>query len=204
MTVLTISQVASLMVQAGFPSSAVPQGIGVAMAESGLRSDAVSPPNSNGTVDWGLWQINSVHGKDPARLMDPAYNTQAAFEIWSAAGHSWHPWSTFNNGSAHVVNASFNPLGGLPQWLTGIQPGVPTPLDMLGSAGSGILNSTGLAGLGKGTGVVIGTLTSVSFWKRAGLLLFGFLVLVIGFIVLASGSKPARTIAKTVTKGAVL
>ena len=207
MTVLSLGQVAAFMQQAGFPTSAIPQGLGVATAESGLRTDAVSPPNSNGTVDRGLWQINSVHGKDPARLMDPAYNTQVAFELWRSAGNSWRPWSTFNNGTAHVVNTSyainpaFNPLGGLPSWLTGQVPGGPVPLDILGK---GIANSTGLASLGKGVGVVIGTITSVSFWKRAGVLFVGWIVLLVGFVVLVSGSKPAKMVTKAVAKGAVL
>ena len=208
MTVLSLGQVAAFMQQAGVPATAIPQGLGVATAESGLRTDAVSPPNSNGTVDRGLWQINSVHGKDPARLMDPAYNTQVAFELWSSAGNSWRPWSTFNNGSAHVVNTAYapalNPLGGLPQWLTGIVPGGPIPLDILGRAGGGIVNSTGLANLGKGVGVVVGTLTSVSFWKRAAILWLGWMTLVIGFVVLVSGSKPAKMVTKAVAKGAVL
>ena len=199
MTVLSLGQVATLMQQAGFPTSAIPQGLGVATAESGLRSDAVSRPNSNGTVDRGLWQINSVHGKDPARLMDPAYNTQVAFELWRSAGNSWRPWSTFNNGSAHVVNASSVTNAGFnPWWLV-------SPFSA-GAAGVGgdIAKSTGLASLGQGAGVVIGTLTSVAFWKRAGILFVGWIVLLVGFVVLVSGSKPAKMVTKAVAKGAVL
>ena len=197
MTVLSLGQVATLMQQAGFPTSAIPQGLGVATAESGLRSDAVSKPNSNGTVDRGLWQINSVHGKDPARLMDPAYNTQVAFELWRSAGNSWRPWSTFNNGTAHVVNAS-NAVGFNPWWLV-------SPFGA-GAAGVGgdIAKSTGLASLGQAAGVVIGTVTSVAFWKRAGALFAGFIILIVGFVILASGNKTVKTIAKTAAKGAVL
>ena len=199
MTVLSLGQVAAFMQQAGFPTSAIPQGLGVATAESGLRTDAVSPPNSNGTVDRGLWQINSVHGKDPARLMDPAYNTQVAFELWRSAGNSWRPWSTFNNGTAHVVNTSYAPATGFnPWWLV-------SPFGA-GAAGVGgdIAKSAGLANLGKGIGVVIGTVTSVAFWKRAGVLFVGWLVLLVGFVVLVSGSKPAKMVTKAVAKGAVL
>ena len=201
MTVLSIGQVAAFMQQAGFPTSAIPQGLGVAMAESGLRTDAVSPPNSNGTVDRGLWQINSVHGKDPVRLMDPAYNTQVAFELYRSAGNSWRPWSTFNNGTAHVVNTSYAPAtnaGFNPWWLV-------SPFSA-GAAGVGgdIAKSTGLASLAQGAGVVIGTVTSVAFWKRAGILFVGWIVLLVGFVVLVSGSKPARMVTKAVEKGAVL
>ena len=64
--------------------------------------------------------------------------------------------------------------------------------------------STGLASLGQAAGVVIGTITSVAFWKRAGALFAGFIILIVGFVILASGNKTVKTIAKTAAKGAVL
>lgn len=214
MTVLSLGQVAAFMQQAGFPATAIPQGLGVATAESGLRTDAVSPPNSNGTVDRGLWQINSVHGKDPARLMDPAYNTQVAFELWRSAGNSWRPWSTFNNGSAHVVNTSYaNAAAPGLLFDPRFPPDAVMPNGKMNGHGSpfgldpalpGVTSLTGFSKLLPSLGGIVGTLTSVSFWKRAGVLIVGWMTLVIGFVVLVSGSKPAKMVTKAVAKGAVL
>lgn len=86
----------------GAAGQAVPQtewvtGAAIAKAESGLCSDATND-NTNGSTDYGLFQINSIHpydDADPARLFDPSYNTVAAVEIYTDSG-SWQPWSTFN------------------------------------------------------------------------------------------------------------
>lgn len=74
--------------------------IAVAKAESGLQETALNI-NSNGTIDAGVFQINSVHWKKPAchpKLLFDAYkNVDCAYEIWRMQG--WKPWVTYNNGS---------------------------------------------------------------------------------------------------------
>jgi hypothetical protein len=65
----------------------------IAMAESGGRSDAVGH-NPNGTVDRGLWQVNSIHGA--GSTLDPADNARAAVAI-SRNGTNFTPWVTFTH-----------------------------------------------------------------------------------------------------------
>jgi len=59
--------------------------IAVALAESNGNPDAIDH-DGNGTVDRGLWQINSVHTQfSPACDYDPLCAAKAAFSI-SAGG----------------------------------------------------------------------------------------------------------------------
>lgn len=53
------------------------------------------PLNHNGTVDYGLFAINSVHGYNPQKLKsDPLYNAKAAVAIYKQQGLK--AWSTYN------------------------------------------------------------------------------------------------------------
>ena len=70
----------------------------VALAESHGQVNARNN-NTDGSIDRGLWQINSVHKQyDIHRLDDPVYNARAAYAL-SLGGNVWTPWSAFNNGS---------------------------------------------------------------------------------------------------------
>lgn len=93
------ASLADLWKGAGGSRNLAPIMAAIAMAESGGRVDAVGGPNSNGTYDYGLWQINSVHSQfDKARLIsDPQYNAQAAVAIEKSQGLG--AWSTYNSGA---------------------------------------------------------------------------------------------------------
>jgi soluble lytic murein transglycosylase-like protein len=71
------------------------------MAESTGNPEATGY-NTNGTVDRGLMQVNSIHadlvGGDLARLYDPATNIKIAYSL-SKGGQDWTPWSVYNNGN---------------------------------------------------------------------------------------------------------
>jgi hypothetical protein len=67
----------------------------VARAESGGRQYATDN-DSNGTVDRGYWQINSVHGA--LSTYDPAGNARAAVQL-SSDGADWSPWVTYQTGA---------------------------------------------------------------------------------------------------------
>ncbi|MDQ8046838.1 MAG: transglycosylase SLT domain-containing protein, partial [Patulibacter sp.] len=83
---------------AGFTGAALKLATAIAGAESGWRPGATNQ-NTNGTVDRGLWQINSIHRQyDAQRLFDPGYNARAAWAI-SGHGSNWHPWVTYNTGA---------------------------------------------------------------------------------------------------------
>jgi len=98
MPTLSAAQVAALVKQAGFPAGDHVIMVAIARAESGFRTDAVSPTNTNGTVDRGLFQLNSVHGYDPSRLVsDATYNTQCAKAIYDRQG--LRAWTTYTTGA---------------------------------------------------------------------------------------------------------
>jgi hypothetical protein len=83
----------------GLSSTPLVTSVAIAKAESGWRTGIVSPRNSNGTYDRGMWQINDVHRLDHAKLVkDVDYNARAMRSI-SKGGKSWSPWSTFKNGA---------------------------------------------------------------------------------------------------------
>lgn len=99
---LTDSQIAAYGVMAGFPSAVIPVVVAIALAESG-GDPAASHVNSNGSVDSGLMQINSVHRStypiDYPLRYNPINNMRMAKGIYSAAGNSFNPWSTFKSGA---------------------------------------------------------------------------------------------------------
>lgn len=92
----TFQQLKDLWIQAGGSPTFADMAAAVAMAESGGRDDAVNTSNNDGSIDRGLWQINSVHGKQST--FDPIGNARAAVGI-SSGGSNWRPWCvTYTNG----------------------------------------------------------------------------------------------------------
>jgi uncharacterized membrane protein YuzA (DUF378 family) len=67
----------------------------VALAESSGRVNA-SNRNSDGSIDRGLWQINSVHGA--LSTFAPGGNVDAAIKI-SSNGTNWNPWTVYRTGA---------------------------------------------------------------------------------------------------------
>ena len=57
--------------------------------------------NTNGTLDWGYFQINTVHLKRPGLnlrdLLDCKANIDFAFQLYKERG--FEPWSTFTSGA---------------------------------------------------------------------------------------------------------
>jgi hypothetical protein len=66
----------------------------IAMAESG-GNPGISHRNSDGSIDRGLWQINSTHGA--LSTFDRLGNAKAAVSI-SGNGRNWNPWTVFKTG----------------------------------------------------------------------------------------------------------
>ena len=85
------------LVEQYFPQSEVINALRIMSAENGSGDPTrLSKPNRNGTVDHGLFQINTVHKNrvdgDLSRLQDANTNVKIAYDIWSESG--WKPWST--------------------------------------------------------------------------------------------------------------
>ena len=57
--------------------------------------------NTDGTLDWGYFQINTVHLKRPGLnlrdLLDCKANIDFAYQLY-VEKHGFTPWSTYNNG----------------------------------------------------------------------------------------------------------
>lgn len=97
MPVLNRNQVLAICYAQGFRGKNLALAVAIAQGESGFRTDATNS-NNNGSIDRGLFQINSVHSQyNSTRLFDPVYNTNAAWNI-SSNGTNWNPWVAYTNG----------------------------------------------------------------------------------------------------------
>jgi hypothetical protein len=95
---LSVAQIGTVAAAAGFSGSGLVMAIAVALAESGGNPKATNL-DSNGTVDRGVWQINSVHAEYSAACdYDPSCAAGAAFSI-SADGTNWGAWVTYQHGA---------------------------------------------------------------------------------------------------------
>lgn len=94
--------------KAGFRDDDLVTAVAVSLAESGGNPGINNAGmNSNGTVDYGLWQINSVHGPDLGEIYDPYVNAEWAFKVFTGRNRTWAPWSAYNNGAyaRHMTTA---------------------------------------------------------------------------------------------------
>jgi hypothetical protein len=98
---MTISEISSVASNAGFEGQDLVTAVAIALAESGGNPQAWGDAGI-GEGSFGLWQISSKYhpeyGPDFTALYDPQTNANAAFAIYSAAGNSFLPWSTFKLG----------------------------------------------------------------------------------------------------------
>ncbi len=95
---LTVAQIGTVAAAAGFSGSGLVMAIAVALAESGGNPTATNL-DSNGTVDRGVWQINSVHAEYFASCdYKPSCAASAAFSI-SAGGTNLGAWVTYQHGA---------------------------------------------------------------------------------------------------------
>lgn len=78
---------------AGFSGESLVTAVAVALAESSCRPDATNV-NTNGSIDEGLWQINTIHGYPRSCTFDPQCNANAAYQI-SSGGSNFYPWCTY-------------------------------------------------------------------------------------------------------------
>ena len=63
----------------------------IAMCESSMNPLAVNDKNTNGSIDCGLFQINSIHGYDCEELKDVEFNVKVAKKLYDKSG--WRPWA---------------------------------------------------------------------------------------------------------------
>ena len=93
---VTEREAATLIRQAGFPAASVGKMLCTIKYESAFYERA-SNHNSNGSFDYGLFQVNSIHMHDAgcprtsAGLYDAAANTKCALRIYESQGiNAWY------------------------------------------------------------------------------------------------------------------
>ena len=93
---LSTTEVAQLLRDAGFPENTVGPMVCTAKYESSFYERA-SHKNGNGTTDYGLFQINSIHLRDAgcpstsSALYDAATNARCAYRVWRSQGiNAWY------------------------------------------------------------------------------------------------------------------
>jgi len=207
---LGFGQLRALARQAGFSDNESAIAASIALAESGGVQNATNH-NTNGSTDYGLWQINSVHSQyDASRLMsDPVYNARAAFEIYKAANNHFTPWSAYNSNA----NRKFLPQGGLlgsavRGWFGAgdatasaiknnpVTDAAGSAAKSVGDAAAALPNS--VTALNNTVGQIGGKLFNLDFWKRAGIVLIGAVLVMLGFIFVIGSNSTAQGIAKKV------
>lgn len=117
------AQLEQIWINNGGSAATAPIAAAIATAESGGGAGSYDD-DSNGSVDRGLWQINSVHGAEST--FDVNANAQAAVAI-SNNGTNWKPWTTFTSGA----------------YLRYLQQGVPPASAGVPAGGSGPSSGSG-------------------------------------------------------------
>jgi Lysozyme like domain len=138
---LTVARAAKA---AGFNGGDLLTAVAVSWAESGWDQNAVNTSNRNGSTDYGLWQINTIH-KFPelgnGQWRDPAVNARLAKDVHARQG--WDAWSVHS--PSNPVGYARYPSGrgiSVP-FVTAVDPSAvvdgiaETPGDVLESAGEG-------------------------------------------------------------------
>ncbi len=141
-TSFSAAQLEQLWIQNGGNPAAAKTAAAVALAESRGIPTATNT-NSNGSIDRGLWQINSVHGAQSTT--DVIANVKAAIAI-SNNGANWSPWTTFKTGAYKTFLGqvpTLNTLGGTDP--TGAA---------LGSAFAGVPGLGAVGAIGQGAGAL--------------------------------------------------
>lgn len=207
---------ANAAARAGFAGDDVMIAVAVALAESGGRADVVSV-----TGDYGPWQINNPAHPElfgANAWWDLGTNAAMARKVFTQAGNTWRPWSTYNSGkwqlykgrgAAALIGMTLGPniIPGDPLGSIGATVG-----DGLSNAGQVATDATGaITQLGNAVKSIAGALfkaaawtSSPDNWMRVGQVIVGG-GLVIGALVVVTRPvtmKAAGLAAQVVTGGA--
>ena len=196
MTTLTIGQTYNLLRSAGFTPAQAVDMTGIAIAESGLRTDAIGDvglETSTYGPSVGLFQIRTVKAQNgtggqrdqSALLASPKFQAQMAYEI-SNGGKNFSPWSTWLHGSAQAqlgkVYAALGVSNGSQLPGSVAAPGVPDGSSSSGgaTASNAGLISTPLGWLGDLLGVSGVEQSAVKVVLFGGVLIGGVALFVLG------------------------
>jgi hypothetical protein len=177
----TYAQLKALWIQNGGNPAAADVAAAVALAESGGNPDA-SNTNTNGSIDRGLWQINSVHGAQST--FDVTGNVKSAISI-SGNGANWSPWVTYQTGA---YKKFMSPTTAAATNTTTSTPSASTASFIPGLSVSNIVQDGIKAFLG-----MFGLSDLKDMLERAGLIILGFALVILGIKLLGQEER-ARTV----------
>lgn len=98
MATITVGQAIQYARNAGFSGNGLVTIVAIAWAESGLNTTAINY-DSNGTQDWGILQINSIHKISQSQANNPTFAFQYAYSSLSNGGTNFTAWTTYNSGT---------------------------------------------------------------------------------------------------------
>lgn len=189
---LSARQIMTVASQAGFVGKDLTKAVAICLAESSGRTNATHR-NTNGSTDYGLWQINSVHSDllKGADWSDPATNARMAYRVYADAGKSFTPWSTYNSGAylAHMptaISATRNGSASLPLPDSGA---VPMPEAGTDGTTQPALSLGGLTAFGP-LGLLLSDQTT---WFRIVYFVAGGLLILIAFMKMTGNNQMSDT-----------
>lgn len=188
MATLTDRQIAAAAQSAGFSGRDLTIAVAIALAESGGNASATHR-NSNGSTDYGLFQINSIHGALLASgsWSNPTDNARMARKVFADAGNRWRPWSTYNSGRYLAYYGRASAAAGSPDNSLPSAPGTGTV-----TAGNGDLQ--GLVNFAQ-------AISDPNTWARIAYFVIGTIMCIWGLMKMTGDNKLSQT-TKTVLKTA--
>jgi hypothetical protein len=124
----TPAQLAGIWIQAGGPPQVAAMAAAVAMAESSGNSCA-SNTNTSGSIDRGLWQMNSVYNASGSTF-DVMTNARAAVALYKSSGNKFTAWCTAWNGGCCSCGTYLGPGSPALQFYNpNLQPDTTAPIN---------------------------------------------------------------------------
>src|SRR5436309_1517542 len=97
----TPQQIYQSLIAQGIPAGDATKLTAISGAESGFGANVISPPNTNGTRDYGVFQVNSRAWPqlNPESLPAADLNTNAAAAATVYRQQGLGAWSVYNSGA---------------------------------------------------------------------------------------------------------
>ncbi len=178
---LSAAEIGKAAYTAGFRGRDLVIAIAVAFAESSGNPVATNK-NNNGSTDYGLWQINSIHAAilKQGSWQNPVDNARMAKRVFDEAGGRWTPWVTYKTGAylkympnaARAVAAGFGNMSDKPDFTNVDLSKVP-----------------GVEGDIAGIVSFFKFIADTNNWRRVGLFAAGLVLIVIAFFRLTGDNK---------------
>jgi hypothetical protein len=164
------------------PDTSGPVFVAIALVESSGIPDNIGGPNSNGSHDYGLWQINDKAHPDIINPSNnewkiPQRNYEMAVRVYVNAGNKFTPWSTYKSGlyATRMVEAT-------EAWQ---HP------DLSAHTASAITDTTNtVVDVASGVGDLISALTKSSTWIRVGMGAAGVVLVLVVVAALMKSHLP--------------